>query len=412
MHIESMPVAALKPYTNNPRQNTPAVDKVAQSIEAFGFKQPIVVDKDHVIIVGHTRYLAAKQLKLATVPVLMAEDLSPEQASAYRLADNRTHEEATWEMDKLAEEIAALSQSEVDLSLTGFNARELAALSAIANQIEAGQTALHDCPAPSSIAVSQLGDIWQCGRHRLMCGDSTDLSHVMVLMGDVRADMVFTDPPYNVDYRGYTQDALTIANDQLSTTDFKALLENSFATCRGAVKPTASLYICYPDTERNLFEAALVKNGFAIRACLIWAKHHFAWGQGRYKYQHEPILYCHLQNQSDAWYGDKKQSTLWLIDKPHANRLHPTMKPIALIEKALKNSSREGDIILDMFGGSGSTLIACEKRARTAYLLELDPRYVDAIVLRWQAFTGQAAVLVSGDEPQGFHDVQAYRKVT
>ena len=407
MHIQWMSAEQLTPYANNPRNHKAAVDKVARSLAAFGFKQPIVVDAHHEIIVGHTRWLAAKQLKFAHVPVLVAEDLTPEQANAYRLADNRTHEEASWEMDKLAQEIAKLSNTEFDLALTGFDARELAALACVAETVNERQTALHDCPDPSLEPVSQIGDLWELERHRVLCGDSTDVSQVMTLMGETRADMVFTDPPYNVNYTGHTAQQLTIENDALSPEAFADLLNGSLASLHAATTPNVSVYLCYASVHQAVFEDALISNGFAIRNHLIWGKQHFAWGHGRYKFQHEPLFYAHKAHETDAWYGDKRQATLWLFDKPHANRWHPTMKPIALIEKALHNSSREGDHVLDIFGGSGSTLMACETTARQAFLMELDPRYVDAIVQRWQHFTGKNAQLRGSGA--SFEEIQATR---
>jgi len=394
MQIQQCSLDSLTPYANNPRQNAGAVDKVAASIEAFGFKQPIVVDKENVIIVGHTRYLAAKQLGLNTVPVLVADDLSPDEAKAYRLADNRTHEESTWDKDLLALELGDLSHLEFDLSLTGFNADELAGLTALADSVAQGLTDVDDCHELPEASIAKAGDLWQLGRHVVCCGDSTHLEHVKSLMQDVFADLVFTDPPYNVDYEGRTEDKLTMVGDNRSLPEFCQFLQQTFAVCAKVVKKTASLYVCHGANYQREFQNALEANGFCIRNQIIWAKHHFAWGMGRYKFQHEPIFYCHQQDEIDKWYGDKSQATLWAFNKPSANPLHPTMKPVALIEKALQNSSQPGDVILDLFGGSGSTLIACEKIGRNARLMEIDPKYVDVIVQRWQEFTGKTAILM------------------
>jgi DNA modification methylase len=212
-------------------------------------------------------------------------------------------------------------------------------------------------------------------------------------MSSDAADLVFTDPPYNVDYEGYTDEKLKIQGDRMSDQEFRQFLEASFRSYRLVVKPGASLYICHPSSWQREFQNALEAAGFAVRCQVIWGKNVFAWGFGRYKFQHEPIFYCHVAGQSDAWYGDKAQSTLWIEKKPAANRLHPTMKPVELIERALLNSSKAGDIVVDLFGGSGSTLIACERRGRKSRLMEIDPKYADCICRRWQDYTGKQAVL-------------------
>ncbi len=208
-----------------------------------------------------------------------------------------------------------------------------------------------------------------------------------------KADLVFTDPPYNVDYEGYTEDRLKIRGDQMSEADFKQFLEAAFRSCRSAVKAGGSLYVCHASSVQREFQNALEAAGFEVRCQIIWAKNTFAWGFGRYKFQHEPIFYAYVAGQSDPWYGDKTQSTVWQENKPTANRLHPTMKPVELIERALFNSSKRGDLVVDLFGGSGSTMIACEKAARASRLMELDPKYADVAIQRWQDFTGKGATL-------------------
>ena len=229
--------------------------------------------------------------------------------------------------------------------------------------------------------------------HRLLCGDATDVATVERLMDGQKADLVFTDPPYNVNYEGYTDKKLTIQGDKMSDEHFCSFLSKTFLSYRAAVKEGASLYICHPSSYQREFENALNQHGFEVRCQIIWAKNTFAWGFGRYKFQHEPIFYAHLKGQSDAWYGDKSQSTLWQEKKPAASRLHPTMKPVELVERALLNSSKSGDVVLDLFGGSGSTMIGCQKLARHSRMMEIDPKYVDVIVVRWQSFTGRAARL-------------------
>jgi DNA modification methylase len=248
-------------------------------------------------------------------------------------------------------------------------------------------------PDPPEDPITQTGGLWILGDHRLLVGDAVALADVERLMAGDAADLIFTDPPYNVAYEGYTVDRLKIKGDRLSFAAYKQLLEAAFRSCRSVTKPTASLYVCHPSSWQREFQGALEAAGFEIRSQIIWAKNTFGWGFGRYKFQHEPIFYCHVAGQTDAWYGDKTQSTLWQENKPLANRLHPTMKPVELIERALTNSSKVGDFVLDLFGGSGSTLIACERTRRKARLMEIDPRYADVIVRRWQDHTGKGAIL-------------------
>jgi DNA modification methylase len=393
MHVVLRDIQSILPYARNPRNNQAAVAKVAASIQEFGFKQPIVVDADNTIVVGHTRWLAAQKLGMAQVPVLVADDLTAPQIKAYRLADNRTHEEATWDNDLLALELGELRASDFDLTTTGFNAEEMAMLTALTEAVETGLTDEEDCPETVDQPTGRLGDVWVLGRHRLMCGDATSFEAVSQLMKSEQGDMGFTDPPYNVAYEGYTADKLTLLSDAQSPEQFQTFLEKIFKAYHQALKQTASFYVCHASLHQHSFHNALEESGFTVRMPLVWAKHHFAWGMGRYKFQHEPIFYCHKHRAVDLWYGDKTQSSLWQFDKPSANRLHPTMKPVALIEKAIVNSSQPGMLVVDLLGGSGSTLIACEKTGRRAYMMELDPQYCDVIIKRWEAFTGSTAVL-------------------
>jgi len=407
MKIEKIAIDKIIPYARNPRKNEAAVAKVAASLKEFGWKQAIVVDSEMVIIAGHTRLLAAKQLGMSEVPILVADDLTPAQVKAYRLADNRTHEESEWDKASLAIELGELGDLDYDLRYTGFDPEEIKGLKALAEAVEKGLKDEDDCPEVAEEPVSRLGDLWLLGRHRVMCGDSTHIDQVDQLVSGSLADLVFTDPPYNVDYEGYTNDKLKITHDNMSDSQFYQFLLAIFASYFTAVKKGASLYVCHGSLYQREFQNALEANGFLVRNQIIWAKNHFAWGRGRYKFQHEPIFYCYQKGESDPWYGDKTQSTIWQIDKPNANRLHPTMKPVSLVEMALKNSSKAGDIVLDLFGGSGSTLIACEKTARTARLMELDPKYCDVIIKRWQDFTGQKALHLG--EEQIFDDMAKER---
>jgi DNA modification methylase len=260
-----------------------------------------------------------------------------------------------------------------------------------ADVLKAGNTDDDAAPPLPEEPVSRPGDLWILGEHRLLCGDA--LVDGPKLLGNEKADLAFLDAPYNVDYEGYTEDRLKIKGDRISAADFKQFLEAAFRSCRAAVKPGASLYICHASSVQREFQNALEVAGFEVRCQIIWAKNTFAWGFGRYKFRHEPLFYCHLAGQSDAWYGDKSQSTLWEENKPAANRVHPTMKPVELINRALVNSSKAGDLVLDLFAGSASTMIACEKADRSARLCEIDPKYTDVGVIRWQEFTGREAIL-------------------
>lgn len=393
MEVALRPIKEIIPYARNARQIPPAaIAKVAASIREFGWRQPIVVDGESVVIAGHTRLLAAQKLGLSAVPVHVASGLTEAQVKAYRLMDNRSHQEATWDDGLLAIELTELKDMAMDLSLTGFEAAELDDLFALTGGKE-GLTDDDAAPEAPASPVSQTGDLWHCGPHRVLCGDATSGSDLQRLLGEARADLVFTDPPYNVAYQGYTEEKLTIQGDKVTGPEFADFLQRTFLSYRSAVKPGASLYVCHASSCQREFQNAIESAGLEVRCQIIWAKNTFAWGHGRYKFQHEPIFYCHVAAQSDAWYGDKTQSTLWQEKKPAANRLHPTMKPVELIERALLNSSKTGDLVLDLFGGSGSTMIACEKRGRGARLAEIDPRYTDVIVRRWQEFTGSQAVL-------------------
>jgi DNA modification methylase len=277
--------------------------------------------------------------------------------------------------------------------LTGFNLHEIETLLTESTE---GLTDEDEAPAVQEFALTEPGDLWILGHHRLLCGDSTSIDAVERLMDGQKADLVFTDPPYNVDYEGYTEEKLKIEGDKMSPEQFREFLGSVFSSYVWALKPGASMYVCHPSSWQREFQGALELSDFEVRCQIIWAKNTFAWGFGRYKFQHEPIFYCHRKGQSDPWYGDKSQSTLWQEKKPAANRLHPTMKPIELIERALTNSSKTGDLVLDLFGGSGSTMIASEKNRRHARLIELDPKYCDVIVRRWQEFTGKPAHLEDG----------------
>jgi DNA modification methylase len=396
-HIELWLIDKLIPFARNPRTHSDAqIAQIAASIAEFGFNNPILVDTKAGIIAGHGRLLAARKLGLAEVPVIVLDHLSDAQKRAYVIADNQLALNAGWDEELLRLELATLAGEAFDISLIGFDDVELARLLAAQDAAE-GLTDADAVPELPQTPVSTIGDLWIMGNHKLLVGDATNGKDVARLMADDAADLIFTDPPYNVDYEGYTQERLKIKGDRMSDAEFKQFLEAAFRSCRAVVKPGASLYVCHSSSWQREFQNALEAAGFEIRCQIIWAKNTFAWGFGRYKFQHEPVFYTHVAGQKDPWYGDKSQSTLWEEKKPAANRIHPTAKPVELVERALLNSSKAGDIVVDLFGGSGSTLIACERRNRKARIMEIDPKYADCIVHRYQQYAGKQALLDGAD---------------
>jgi DNA modification methylase len=408
LKIEQWPIERLVPYARNARTHSDGqVAQVAASIAQFGFVNPILVGSDRVIIAGHARLLAARKLEISEVPVIVLEHLSEAERRALVIADNRLALNAGWDEELLVLELGALRDEDFSLDILGFDDEELNRLLA-AEDVGEGLTDEDSVPEVPETPVSQTTDLWNLGDHRLLVGDATVAADVQRLMGLDRADCVFSDPPYNIDYQGYTKERLTIQNDQMSPEQFKRFLLDSFQSLRSVVKPGASLYICHSSSWQREFQNALEAAGFEVRCQIIWGKNTFAWGFGRYKFQHEPIFYCHVAGQKDSWYGNKSQSTLWEEKKPAANRLHPTMKPVELVQRALVNSSQAGGLILDLFGGSGSTLIGCQRRGRKARLMEIDPKYADVIVRRYQEFSGKTAVL-DGDG-QTYAEIAQTRK--
>lgn len=392
MEIVYKPITWFKEYARNPRKNDGAVDRMDASIREFGFAVPMLCRSTGEIVDGHLRLKSARKLGMQELPVVLCDHWTEGQVKAFRLLVNRSVAWAEWDTDLLAAELLDLKAQNVDLDLTGFDDDELARLLAGQDASE-GLTDEDAVPDLPQTPVSARGDLWVLGDHRLLVGDATNGADVAKLMAGAIADLVFSDLPYNCAYQGYTKDKLTIQNDDMSPEQFERFLRDSFASFRIVVKSGASLYICHPSSLQREFQNALEAAGFEVRCQIIWAKNTFAWGFGRYKFQHEPIFYCHVAGQKDPWYGDKSQSTLWEANKPAANRLHPTTKPTALTERALLNSSKPGDLVADLFGGSGSTLIACERRGRRARLMELDPRYADVICQRYQEYAGELAVL-------------------
>ncbi len=384
MQVKTVSIDQIKPYENNPRNNDDAVDAVANSIKEFGWQQPIVVDNGGVIIAGHTRYKAAKRLKLKEVPIVVADNLTEEQVNAYRLADNKSGELATWNDDELQEELDKIL--DIDMTDFGFDLEtELEDDEAIDDDYE------EEVPEEPK---SKLGQVYQLGRHRLMCGDSTNPDDVKKLMNGVQADLLITDPPYNVNYEGKQDSKMTIKNDHQEAENFYKFLLEAFTNAKDNMKAGAAFYIWYASSEAVNFNRSAVDAGLSVRQELIWAKNQMIIGRQDYQWQHEPCLYGWADGGSHSWYSDRKQTTILNFDKPQRSDLHPTMKPIPLFDYQIKNSSKSGDNVLDLFGGSGTTLMACEQDGRNAYLMEFDPRYVDVIIDRWEKFTGKTAKLI------------------
>ena len=395
--IEVWPVDKLVPYDKNPRtHSTEQVNQIAASIAEFGFLNPILVDTAAGIIAGHGRLQAAKQLGLAQVPVVVLDHLTDAQKRAYVIADNKLALNAGWDEDLLRAEMAALAAEDFDLPVIGFSDEELAGILAEPTVAE-GKTDEDTVPEAPVTPVSKPGDIWKLGHHRLLCGDSTVLANVEKVLDGALADMVFTDPPYNVDYGNSAKDKQrgtnrTIMNDNLGDGFAQFLYDscvNMLTVCKGAI------YVCMSSSELHTLQKAFIDAGGKWSTFVIWAKNTFTLGRADYQRQYEPILYGWKQGADHFWCGARDQGDVWFVNKPVRNELHPTMKPVELVERAIQNSSKSRDIVLDCFGGSGTTLIACEKLNRQCRMIELDPKYADVIVKRWEEFTGKKAELVS-----------------
>lgn len=376
--IKVVAIDAIRPYGNNPRDNAPAVPAVVKSIERFGFRNPILVDGDGVIE-GHTRRLAALKLGMKEVPVVYATDLAPDEVDALRVVDNKTAELADWDMDKLAEEMAALP--DFPFGDFGFDMGDF-----LHTGTGGGMTDADDVPDVDAAEPvrSRRGEMYELGAHRLLCGDSTVAEDVRRVCADGEADLWLTDPPYNVDYHG--SDGATIMNDSMSDGKFREFLRAAFANAERAMKPGASAYIFHADSEGYNFRGACHDVGLRVRQCLVWKKDSLVLGRQDYQWIHEPCLYLWKEGAGHQWYADRKQTTVLEFDKPKKSDLHPTMKPVALVEYLMGNSSKKGDVVLETFGGSGTTLIAAEQTGRVCRCVELDPYYCDVIRRRWAEY--------------------------
>lgn len=390
MEIVYKKLDELTPYAHNPRHNDgKATEQVAASIEEFGFKVPLVIDEGGVIVTGHTRYKAARQLGMTAVPCIVAGDLTPGQIKAFRLADNRVAEAATWDDEQLALELSELLEMGFDgLEQLGFEESDF--------YDGADDSEVVEAPVPEeSEPRVKPGELWALGEHRLLCGDATSSADVERLAGGELADMWLTDPPYNIGYEGKTADKLTIQNDSFSSDDaFVDFLVNAFTCALSQSKPGAAFYIWHASTQSKNFLDAAAAAGMTIRQVLIWAKDVFTLGRQDYQWQHEPCLYGWKDGAAHYFTSSRSETTVIHEKKPTRSELHPTMKPIRLMAYQIRNSSKPGETVLDTFGGSGSTLMACEQTNRRCLTMELDPHYCDVIIQRWEEFTGQQAVRI------------------
>lgn len=397
MEIKMLSVKAITPYDKNPRKNDVAVDAVAASIKEFGFRIPILLDKNGTIIAGHTRLKAATKLGLKEVPCIYADDLNEEQVKALRLADNKTAELADWDFDLLNDELLDI----IDIDMTSFGFEEL--LDARPD-LEDEEDFDVDAEVP---AIVKAGERYQLGNHILMCGDSTNQEDVTKLLRGGVADLLLTDPPYNVNYSGGTKEKLTIANDDMDDSSFYQFLIDAFANADSVMRPGAAFYIWHADSNGLTFRRACNDAGWQIRQCLIWVKNSMVLGRQDYQWKHEPCLYGWKDGASHYFVADRtettvreddlneEKTTILRYDKPTSSKLHPTMKPVKLMGDLIYNSSRKGDNVLDLFGGSGTTLIACEETGRNCYMMEYDPHYCDVIISRWEALTGKKAIAIT-----------------
>ena len=384
-------VSDLIPYARNSRTHSDEqVSQIAASIKEFGFTNPILTDGENGIIAGHGRVLAAMKLSINEVPCIELSGMTDTQKRAYIIADNKLALNAGWDNELLAVEFKELDEAGFDVGLTGFSLDEIADLSP--EEIPAGLTDEDYVPDVQPDPVSKIGDVWLLGKHRVMCGDSTSIDAVELLMGGSLADQLITDPPYNVAYVGKTKDAMTIQNDSMTDDQFRQFLRDAFVAADAVMKQGAVFYIWHADSEGYNFRGAAKDSGWTVRQCLIWKKQSMVMGRQDYHWKHEPCFYGWKDGAGHLWATDRKQTTILEFDRPSRSTLHPTMKPVELIQYQVLNNTKGSDVVLDIFGGSGSTLIACEKTGRESRLMELDPKYVDVIVKRWQEFTGMEAI--------------------
>ena len=376
--MQLVPVTKLVPYVNNARTHSPEqINKLRSSLREFGFINPVIIDRDYGVIAGHGRILAAKEEGISEVPCVFADHLTEAQKKAYIIADNRMAMDAGWDEELLRVEIESLQAADFDPLLTGFDEKELSKL--FDDGIEAEEDNFDVDAELQKPTFTKFGDIWTLGRHRLICGDSTKEETYTALMDGRKANLVITDPPYNVNYEG---SAGKIKNDNMATEKFFDFLFDAFSNMEKVMADDASIYVFHADTEGLNFRKAFDAAGFYLSGCCIWKKQSLVLGRSPYQWQHEPVLYGFLQNGKHPWYADRKQTTIWNYDKPKRNANHPTSKPLDLLGYPIGNSSQENGIIIDTFGGSGSTMMACEQMNRMCFTMELDEKYASVILRR------------------------------
>jgi len=377
--MKLVPIKELVPYVNNARTHSAAqITKLRSSLREFGFVNPIIVDRDYSVIAGHGRLIAAKEEGFSEVPCVFVDYLTEAQKKAYIIADNRYAEDAGWDEELLRLEIESLQGMEFNVELLGFEPAELNKLLTNGDDIQEDD---FDVEAElQKPALTKPGDVWLLGKHRLVCGDSTKCETYKVLMDGKKANLVVTDPPYNVNYEG---SAGKIKNDNMGNEAFYTFLFDAFKSMEEVMAQDASIYVFHADTEGLNFRKAFSDAGFYLSGTCIWKKQSLVLGRSPYQWQHEPVLFGWKKKGKHMWYSDRKQSTIWEFDKPKKNGDHPTMKPLALIANPITNSSMTGCIVLDPFGGSGSTLIACEQTDRICHTIELDEKFCDVIVKRF-----------------------------
>ncbi|MDQ0417906.1 DNA modification methylase [Croceifilum oryzae] len=397
MEIKKISIDRINPAVYNPRKNLqpgdPEYEKLKRSIEEFGFVEPLVWNqRTGCLVGGHQRFKVLLDRGFTEVECSVV-DLDVAKEKALNIALNRIS--GDWDLKKLADLLEDIQLTGLDVELTGFDSSEIDKIMSdflYEMEPEEDNFDLDEELEKIEELVTQKGDIWQMGKHRLLCGDATSSEDMNRLMDGQLASMIFTDPPYNVNYTGKTVDALKIKNDKMGNQQFYQFLFDAFSNMYAVTQPGGGIYICHADSEGINFRGAMVASGWSLKQCIVWVKNTIVMGRQDYHWQHEPILYGWKPGQAHRWVGDRKQSTVWEYNKPARSKDHPTMKPISIPSRAIKNSSQVGSIILDSFLGSGSTLIACEQTSRICYGLELDPRYCDVIVRRWENQTGQKAV--------------------
>ena len=387
--MQLVAVEKLVPYVNNARTHSPEqLAKLRSSLREFGFINPVIIDRDFSVIAGHGRIAAAKEEGITEVPCVFVDYLTEAQKKAYILADNRMALDAGWDEELLRIEIESLQGADFDVSLTGFGEDEIADLFAGDGEKDVKDDDFDLSAALEKAAFVERGDIWMVGRHRLMCGDATSAGDVAALMDGKKANLIVTDPPYNVAFKSGS--GLSIQNDSMKGDDFYTFLYNSFSCMVEHLESGGAAYVFHADTEGLNFRKAFVDAGFHLAGVCIWVKNSLVLGRSDYQWQHEPVLYGFLKNGKHPWYSDRKQTTIWNYDKPKRNKNHPTSKPLDLLGYPISNSSQENAIVLDTFGGSGSTMMACEQTNRICFMCELDEKYASVILRRYVEDTGDS----------------------